>query len=82
MKAGLPRLVFGVDVGSQLDQIGNHQVVVVGGGVEEGGLRAERLAVSINRREPKAGEEVPHHPSRVSEVQAVEGRHSFGDAVA
>lgn len=34
--------------------------------------KAERTPVSLSR----------HHSSRVSEVQAVESRHPFGDAVA
>lgn len=41
VEAGLPGVVFHIDISSQVDQIGNHQVVVVRGGVEEGGLRTD-----------------------------------------
>lgn len=41
VEAGLPGVVFHIDISSQVDQIGDHQVVVVRSGVEEGGLRKE-----------------------------------------
>lgn len=87
VEAGLPRAVSGVDVGSQVDQIRHHQVVVVHGGVEEGGLwgrgRGGQMLGSeavIPGRTP--GSPSHHHSRRVWEVQAVEVRHPLGDAVA
>lgn len=41
VEAGLPGVVFHIDIGSQVDQIRHHQVVVVRSGVEEGGLWTE-----------------------------------------
>lgn len=41
VEAGLPRVVRLIDVGPQTDQIGYHQVVVLLGCIEEGGLQTE-----------------------------------------